>query len=265
MTIDRATPSQDGILIVGHGTRHAVGTAELHALARQVAALQPASMVGSCFLEMVSPTVAQGVDELLARGVRRLMVAPIMLFSAQHVQVDIPEQVAAAVANWPDVEVSFAGHLGCHEKLVELSGLRFAEAAPAGADEQAGTLLVMVGRGNHDLAACDEMKQFTRLCAAARSVSEFRICYMAMAEPSLDRALDDAGRQSFERIVVQPHLLFDGALLERLRRQVAKCGKQFPRIQWCLAERLGPHRLLAEVVVDRVRCAPGVSGSGSRE
>jgi len=264
MAVDRATESGDGILIVGHGTRHALGMDEFQKFALQVAALEPTSRVRSCFLELASPTIAEGIDEMIGHGVRRLIVAPIMLFSARHVQVDIPREVAAAIANVPNIQVSIAAHLGCHEKLVELSNLRYTEAIAADSFETEDTLLVMVGRGSHDAGALAEMQQFTRLCVAGRSGIESRICYMAMAEPSLDRALDDAARLPFKRIVVQPHLLFEGVLLQRLRQRVANCRQRFPHTQWCLAERLAPHRLLAEAIVDRVGDARRHLENGSR-
>jgi len=255
MTIDRVSDSDDGILIVGHGTRHAVGLAELRELTRRIAALEKASFVRECFLELAHPTIAQGIDHMIDHGVRRLIVAPVMLFSARHVQVDIPRQVAAATANLSGVEVLIADHLGCHEKLIELSNLRFSKATASGSCEARRTLLVMVGRGSHDAGALAEMEHFTQLCAARRSVAETRICYMAMADPSFDHVLEAAARRSFQRVVVQPHILFEGVLLQRLRQRVADHRQRFPRVRWCLAERLAPHRLLAEATVDRVRHA----------
>lgn len=264
MNFERTVESRDGILIVGHGTHHEAGLAELHELARGVAKMRPKAVVRSCFLELAPPTIAEGFEEIVAEGVRRVIAAPIMLLSAQHVQVDIPEEVATAAAKFPEIEVAIAGHLGCHEKMVELSNLRYAEALAGETSQPERTLLVMVGRGSHDPGARGEMQQFTKLCVAGREVSASRIGYLAMARPPLDEVLKEAGEQGFERVVVQPHLLFEGVLLERLRGRVSDYRDRFPQTQWFLAERLGPHRLVAETIVDRVQQAWEAPDRGSR-
>lgn len=254
---------REGVLIVGHGTRHEAGLAELHELAREVGKLMPAAVVNSCFLELAPPTIAEGLEAMVSQGVRRVIAAPIMLLSAQHVQVDIPEELAAAAANFPEIEVGIAGHLGCHEKMVELSNLRYAEAFANHDAQPKRTLLVMVGRGSHDAGALQELEQFTRLCVAERNVSQAQIGYLAMAKPPLDEVLEDAGTQSFDRVVVQPHLLFEGVLLDRLRTRVAEIRERYPQTEWVLAERLGPHRLVAETIADRVEHARAASDSHS--
>ncbi len=254
--------SREGILIVGHGTRHAAGLQELRELAQKVADLEPNSLVQSCFLELSPPTIAEAVEEMVGLGVRRLIVAPIMLLSAGHVQVDIPQEVAAAVREFPELNVSIAGHLGCHEKMIELSNLHFAEALGDRNKEASNPLLLMIGRGSHDAGALAEMRQFTSLCVSQRKVAGSRIAYMAMSKPPLEEALEEAGRQSVEQIVVQPHLLFEGVLLERIRERVAECRLKFPGKQWYLAERLGPHPLVADTIVDRVSQARQAATTG---
>lgn len=263
MNRDRSPKSCEGVLIVGHGTRHEAGLQELRELAQAVANLEPDSLVQSCFLELSPPTIAEAIKEMAGRGVRRLIAAPIMLFSAAHVQVDIPQEVADAATEHPELEVSIAGHLGCHDKMIELSNLRFSEALGEPSPGVSDPLLQMVGRGSHDPGALAEMQQFTRLCASRREVVDSRIGYMAMSTPPLEEALEEAGRQSHQQIVVQPHLLFEGVLLERLRKQVAACRETFPSTQWHLAERLGPHALVAETIVDRVSQARQAATTGS--
>ena len=80
-----------------------------------------------------------------------------------------------------------------------------------------------------------------------------------MARPSLGEQLKRLSQSSYERIVVQPHLLFQGDLLESLYRQVAEArGLQAGR-QWVVTAILadppgaaGPGtELLETVLVER--------------
>ena len=57
-----------GLLLIGHGTRDAVGVAEFLDVARQVAALRPDVVTEACFLEIAEPTIAAGVAALVRRG-----------------------------------------------------------------------------------------------------------------------------------------------------------------------------------------------------
>ncbi len=73
-----------------------------------------------------------------------------------------------------------------------------------------------------------------------------------MATPTLDSVLDEAAQSGLQRIVVQPHLLFAGELLARLRSAVDQCATKHPHAQWFMSAHLGPSELVAEAVLGRV-------------
>jgi len=65
-----------------------------------------------------------------------------------------------------------------------------------------------------------------------------------------------AAARRARRIVLQPHLLFPGALAAQTRGSAQAAARDFPAIDWVVAEPLGPHPLLAEAVCDIVARAP---------
>src|SRR5688500_8451642 len=86
-----------GYLLVGHGTRDAIGQAEFLQLAKLVA--ERASVpVEPCFLELAQPTIEEGLQRLAQRGVQRVLIIPLLLFTAGHAKQDVPEAVAAFAA-----------------------------------------------------------------------------------------------------------------------------------------------------------------------
>src|SRR6185437_8531830 len=149
---------------------------------------------------LAEPSIEQGVARLIERGVRRIVVQPLLLFSAGHAQRDIPQAVQVAIEkvtarrSAPKLEsaplVSQVPVLGCHPQLVELSSRRYCEARSrldaARKVPSAETLLLMVGRGSLDAAANAEFARFARLRYEHERPGGLETCFVAMAHPTLD-------------------------------------------------------------------------------
>ncbi len=252
-------PVTIGVLLVGHGSRDEPGVAEFLATVRRVERAAPQWAVEPCFLEFASPSIDEGFSRLAARRVERVVVAPVILLSAGHVRRDIPREVAQAAARFPHIAVVQADHLGCHASLVELSQRRYDEAianrSPDVAPQE--TVLVMAGRGSREAAAIEEMRRFVRLREDATPAREVRTAFLSMAEPSLADALDQLARDAPRRVVVQPHLLFSGRLLDRTEQTVHRVAENNPRTDWAVAAQLGESDLLVAALLDRAAAACG--------
>jgi sirohydrochlorin cobaltochelatase len=265
--------AEHGLLLVGHGTRNTKGLGEFRAVAKQVADQAGDCVVEACFLELAEPDIATGVRRLLERGVRRITVAPVLLFAAGHAKRDIPAAVDSAVggrqkaggeamdrgaADENGVVVDYLGALECDARILELSAQRYADAlAGRPAVDAAETLLVLVGRGSSDVEAIQVMQRFAQLRAERSGVGRAEVCFVAVAKPKLEEALDRAARSEFQRIVVQPHLLFEGEVLDVIQRQLtaissaATAGKE--KKEWILTEHLGASPLVAGALVQMMR------------
>jgi sirohydrochlorin ferrochelatase len=206
---------------------------------------------------MAEPTIAQGVARLVEQGVRQITVQPLLLFAAEHARRDIPEQVAKAAESFPGLQWHQTPHLGCHLRLLELSELRYREAIATRAgvpDDQ--TLLLMVGRGSRDPQANSEMASFSRLRWEQRRLGRVETCYLAMTRPTLAEGLASAARHGLPRIVVQPHLLFQGELLSQVAEETTSAAAEHPSREWIIAAHLGPHPLLCQAITERASPAP---------
>ncbi len=241
-----------GLLLVGHGSRESAGTLEFLEIARLVAGMVPQWAVEPCFLEFARPTIAEGFQAVASHGICRLTVVPALLFSAAHAQRDIPEAVATVAAEHPGISVTQSEHLGCHPAIVELSQARYDEALrglPQVAPQE--TVLVMVGRGSHDPGATAEMQRFVELRQRLTTLAEVQTAFVAMADPPLETVLGQVARRAAGRIVVQPHLLFGGVLVERISALVARFAEHYPHLQWVTTGHLGPSPGVAAAIVDR--------------
>jgi sirohydrochlorin ferrochelatase len=214
---------REGILLVGHGTRDRAGIAEFHAAAALVNELTDGRPVAPCFLELATPSIAKGIEQLVASGATRIVVVPLLLFSAGHAKRDIPAAVAAAAAGHPGLTIQQTATLECNPQILALSARRFREAiAKLPPIPAISTLVLLVGRGSLNPDATAEMRRFASLRIDQTPVGRMSVCFLAMQQPSLADALADAAASDFQRIVVQPHLLFTGELHEQVRCAVEK-------------------------------------------
>ena len=261
--------SQLGVLLVGHGTRSEAGIGCVEQLRRLVAERMPDRPVEHCFLELHERSIRTGLENLIAAGARQVAVVPLLLFAAGHAKSDIPRECLAAADSRVDLHQAEA--LGCHAALIELSQLRYLQTAslPEG-NSPPKSCLLLVGRGSHDAQATESMHHFAALRRDRMAGLAVEVAFIAMARPSLSEMVESIARQGYERVIVQPHLLFPGDLFDQLEAVVAKQRLIARGCEWLLTPLLagdlgrgGPaDQLLVEAVVDRAKTALGHFGAG---
>lgn len=240
-----------GLLIVGHGTRSIAGQNQLIVLANDMQEGCSYLHMQSCFLELAEPSIEAGLRLLASKSVKRILIVPILLFTAAHAKEDIPDAVMA-IADSLDIEVvGQSSSLNLHPHALALSQLRFAEALEDQArsdstfysDDFTNVALVMIGRGTSQAEARDAMRRFVDLECQRYPVAWSAVGFFAGDEITVEKALDQAARQSQSNtIVVQPHLLFEGELSEQLREYVVRYQATYPEKKWLLAKPLGSTR-----------------------
>lgn len=101
-----------GLVLFGHGARDPRWRETIDALAARLAERDPGLAVQAAFLEFMQPDLAGAVGELVARGVREIVVAPVFLAAGGHVLRDLPERLAGIAAAHPGLAVSVGPALG---------------------------------------------------------------------------------------------------------------------------------------------------------
>lgn len=272
-----------GVLLVGHGTRDAAGTAEFFRLSEHLAdQLGGDALVEPCLLEFQQPTIAQAWQSFMRQGVRRVTVAPLLLFAAGHAKGDIPGEVAAAQAassGSDSVQVYYARPISRQASMVDAVRERLRETLrrrPTGLGDRAAggaapdrcTAIVMVGRGSRDVCASSDMRTLSEVAVRGRNAetdsslaSDFQIpedglftTFYAMAEPRLPDTLREvAASGRFDRIVVHPHLLFAGRLYDAITEQSDLAAADHPNVRFDVSSYLGPCESVAMAIAARIR------------
>jgi len=262
-----------GLLVVGHGTRNPAGSQQLIELVDQMRAKAPEAKIFGCFLELAEPSIERAISQLHLEGVTQILIVPVLLFTAGHALQDIPEAVQAA-ANKLGVEiVGQTTSLGTHPSVLSLSAARYREVTalmlgagcPNGACArvrcesgrceglgiQMGRIgLAMVGRGTSDEKALAHMRQLTASHVGQVNAIHYQTGFFAGGKPNVDGLLDEAACWDCDTVIVQPHLLFEGELIEQLRAKVMDRRVSHPDRQWFVARTLGADPKLASVFLD---------------
>ena len=254
---------ETGVVVVGHGTANLVGAAETKSIVAQVDAILPNIPVELGYLEVIEPTIEMAVKRLAARGCKKVVALPILLFAAGHAKQDVPQALQEAVA-CHGLSVMQADPLGLHEQIISLARRRFYEAIDGLAPIEGGSeALLVIGRGSSDPTASNQLWSFVRSTySSLLSVAKYRfaISFVAAAKPSVSEAVDQLmlgvnGRPPVKRVVLHPHLLFHGHVEKQVEKYLEKMRSQFPAVEWVKVSRLGAAQEVAEALVDRgLRC-----------
>jgi sirohydrochlorin ferrochelatase len=118
------------------------------------------------------------------------------------------------------------------------------------------TALQLIAHGSRQPEANDDLNY---LAEELRRRGEFGIVeasFLELAEPNIEAAGVHCVEQGAERVVLLPYFLSAGVHVRRdLTEARSRLAERFPNIDFRLAEPLGRHPLLLEVVVERARQA----------
>jgi len=237
------------VLLCGHGSRDpdAIGEFEVAAAALSRRLASPDFATG--YLEFARPTIQQGLADLAARGARRILAVPGMLFAANHVKNDLPWEMNSFMAGNFGIEVKLGRDLAIDPKLLAAAADRIASVAPDGRED---SVLVVVGRGTNDPDANSNISKITRMLWEGMGFGWGETAYSGVAHPRVDAALDRAERLGFRRIVVFPYFLFTGVLVKRIYAQTDQAATRFPGIGFVKAPYLRDHPKVIDAFVERV-------------
>ncbi|MCK6521384.1 NAD(P)H-dependent oxidoreductase subunit E [Myxococcota bacterium] len=241
------------LALIGHGSRRQRGNDELRALADRLP-----GVVTTGFIELAEPSAEQALDAAVAAGADEVVAVPAVLLAASHAKNDVPLAVAQARRRHPGVRFYAARPLGVHPGMVRALADRFAERAPPAPLDRVAALIV--GRGSSDPDANADLHKIARLFAERRGLLTVEVAYIGVTTPTVEEAFAALLTRRPKAVVVLPYLLSPGVLVERLQAQLAELAALNPRVQVSVAEVIGTHPAVAEVLLERADEA--VSGVG---
>jgi sirohydrochlorin ferrochelatase len=222
------------LVLAAHGSADPRSAANARAVARQIRCMRPGLDVRVAFCELNAPPL---VDVLTPDAV----VTPFLLADAYHARVDIPRQIASG-----GVAVRQTDVLGEDERLVSVLQERLAELGVSTLDPQLGVLVVAIGSTH--AAANARTADVARKLMAGTQWAGATTAFATGSGPSPAEAASRLRRRGARRVVIAPWFLAHGRLTDGVAKYAAAEG--IP-----MAKPLGPHRLVAETVLDRFDAA----------
>jgi sirohydrochlorin cobaltochelatase len=241
------------ILICGHGSRDDEALVEFERLTAGLRRKLPAADIATGYLEFARPTIRDGLEALKARGARRILAIPGMLFAASHVKNDLPWEINSFAAANPGIELRFGRELAIEPKLLSAAAERIA-AAGAQTGRMAArrdTLLLVVGRGTNDPDANSNIAKLARMLWEGMGFGWAEAAFSGVAYPLVEPALKRALGLGFRRVIVFPYFLFTGVLVKRIYAAADRVGAAHPEIELIKAPYLGDHPLVLDCFADR--------------
>jgi sirohydrochlorin cobaltochelatase len=110
------------LIMIAHGSRREDANAEFISLVKRVriAATSKCDFVEHCFLEIASPSLAEAMEYVIAKGARTISIFPYFLNSGNHVLRDIPETVDRLTNQYPHCTMTLLPYFGTFEGITEL-------------------------------------------------------------------------------------------------------------------------------------------------
>lgn len=108
------------VILLSHGSRAQEAKTVLEAYQFMLEKSCCCDIVATASLQFNQPDLPASLAEVVKRGAKRIIVAPLFLYQGRHVQDDIPEIIRREREKYPDVELALAGHIGADERVAQV-------------------------------------------------------------------------------------------------------------------------------------------------
>ncbi len=142
---------RSGVLVVGHGSRRQEANDDVRQAAYMIGERGGFPLVEAAFLEIEHPNVATGSKRLVERGAQAITVHPYFLSPGRHTRGDLPREVHAVAANYPEVTFAISEPLNAHHLVIEAAIERIREIDKWDRFDAGSVFLVGAGPGDPGL------------------------------------------------------------------------------------------------------------------
>jgi sirohydrochlorin ferrochelatase len=164
------------------------------------------------------------------------VVVPLLLADAYHARVDIPAMITESGSGARQADV-----LGEDDRLVAVLRQRLAHAGVSRLDHSVGVLVTAVGSSR---AQANSRTASVADHLAAQTSWMTTTAFATGPHPTLAEAAELLRDRGATTLVIAPWFLAHGRITDRVAAYAREQGIS-------MAEPLGPHRLVAETVLDR--------------
>ena len=116
------------------------------------------------------------------------------------------------------------------------------------------TALVLIAHGSRHELANDDLHDLARRLRSSGRYAIVAPAFLELTEPTIRQAAENCVQQGANRIILLPYFLSAGVHVQRdLQAHRDELARAYPRGTVVLAEPLGRHPLLLDIVLQRAR------------
>ena len=116
------------------------------------------------------------------------------------------------------------------------------------------TAILLIAHGSRLAPANDDLHQLAARLALRGRYPIVEPCFLELAEPDIPTGGGRCVARGASRVLMVPYFLAAGVhLLRDLTAARDELRRRYPMVEFRLAPALGPHRLLDELVAERIR------------
>ncbi len=123
------TPPTKGLILFAHGARDAQWAEPFRHIQQRVSALCPESRVELAFLELMTPSLAACVEQLVAAGLLQITLVPLFMAQGGHLKKDLPQLIETIRNHHPHCSIRVTQAIGESPELLQAIALWVAQSA----------------------------------------------------------------------------------------------------------------------------------------
>lgn len=113
-----AIPATTGTILFAHGSRDPQWRVPFEDILKKMQGLSSAP-TSLAFLECMTPTLEQAIDDMVGAGVEQITVVPVFLAVGSHVRKDLPNLLEAARLKHPNLTLLASAAIGEQHAIQE--------------------------------------------------------------------------------------------------------------------------------------------------
>jgi sirohydrochlorin ferrochelatase len=143
---------------------------------------------------------------------------------------------------------------GLLSRLLDTVALKTGPVAMEFADRNEKTALLLIAHGSRQQEANLDLHDLVGQLRARRVYAIVEASFLDLAEPSILEGGKNCVAQGAGNVILLPYFLSAGVHVRRDLTEARRVlSERFPQVSFALADPLGPHPLLIEVVLERAR------------
>lgn len=116
------------ILILAHGSREKSTLNTLEEITQMTKDQLPNVLIETAYMEFCDINLEKGLDILVGKGAKEIVVVPYFLFEGIHIREDVPTEINEYLKTHPDISVKMGKVLGADPRLADVLADRIREA-----------------------------------------------------------------------------------------------------------------------------------------